>query len=170
MKKVISTLALAMFLIVNSNAQFNEDVQSVDSIIEALYASISGDAGEQRDWDRFRNLFIDGAKLTPTFQNQEGQVGVTRWGIEEYIERVNEPFLRDGFHENEISRKVDSYRYITQVFSTYQSKRSKDGEVFARGINSIQLFNDGNRWWVVSIFWSSENDEYPIPSQYLKAN
>lgn len=149
-------------------AQYEEDTESVDSIIAALYASISGDAGEQRDWDRFRNLFVEDAKLVPTFTNPDGEITLIQWGIEEYVERVDEIFLRDGFHEDEISRETDTFRYVTQVFSTYQSKRTIDGDVFARGINSIQLYNDGNRWWVLSVFWSAESDEYPIPEQYLK--
>ncbi len=168
MKLFFSVIILSFFSINQVQAQYEDDVESIDSIIEALYASISGDAGVERDWDRFRNLFIEGAKLTPTFQNQEGNVGFIRWSPDEYIERAGASLERDGFHEDEISRKVDEYRYITHIFSTYHSKRTKDGEVFARGINSIQLFNDGNRWWVVSVFWSSENEEYPIPDEYLK--
>jgi hypothetical protein len=37
-----------------------------------------------------------------------------------------------------------------------------------RGINSIQLFNDGTRWWVVNIFWDSERQGLTIPDKYLK--
>lgn len=167
MKKILVLILFGVLITPLAYAQYESDTESIDSIIEALYASISGDAEVERDWDRFRNLFIEGAKLTPTFQNQQGQVGFIQWSPDEYIERAGASLERDGFHEDEISREVDTYRYITHVFSTYQSKRTEDGEVFARGINSIQLFNDGNRWWVVSVFWSSENEEYPIPEKYL---
>ncbi|RNC84595.1 MAG: hypothetical protein ED557_06350 [Balneola sp.] len=167
MKSFISSLLLLVVFTSDSFAQYESDVESVDSIIKALYEVISGDAGVERDWDRFRNLFIEEGKLTPTFQNQEGRVGYVQWGIEEYIERVDQSFLENGFHEDEIGRRVETYRYVTHVFSTYQSKRTIDGEIIARGINSIQLFNDGERWRVVSVFWSSENDEFPIPEEYL---
>jgi hypothetical protein len=36
-----------------------------------------------------------------------------------------------------------------------------------RGINSIQLWNDGKRWWIVNIFWQSETPDNPIPEKYL---
>jgi hypothetical protein len=36
-----------------------------------------------------------------------------------------------------------------------------------RGINTIQLFYDGNRWWIVNIFWQQESIEDPIPEKYL---
>ncbi len=42
------------------------DVESVDGIVSALYASISGEAGEPRDWERFKSLFADGALLIHT--------------------------------------------------------------------------------------------------------
>jgi hypothetical protein len=36
-----------------------------------------------------------------------------------------------------------------------------------RGINSFQLFNDGKRWWILSIYWQHESAEHGIPQQYL---
>jgi hypothetical protein len=56
------------------------------------------------------------------------------------------------------------------VFSTYESKHKVDDKTpFARGINSFQLYNDGKRWWVLTIFWESETPENPIPQKYLKS-
>jgi len=146
--------------------KYTEDVKTIDSIIEALYASISGEKGEVRDWDRFRNLMIPEAKLMPTGVNEQGK-GVYRiWGIEEYVQQVDKSFLENGFIENEISKEVQRFRNVAQVFSSYESRRTKEGEIIARGINSIQLFFDNDRWWVVSIFWSSENEDNPIPERY----
>ena len=39
-----------------------------------------------------------------------------------------------------------------------------------RGINSIQLMNDGERWWIINIFWMQESEEHPIPEAYLPQN
>ena len=36
-----------------------------------------------------------------------------------------------------------------------------------RGINSIQLFYDGSRWWIVTVYWQHESAEHPIPEKYL---
>jgi hypothetical protein len=149
-----------------SQSKYQADVQSIDSIIEALYASISGEKGEERDWDRFRNLFIPEAKLMPTGVNQQGVAGYRAWGVEDYIPRVQQSFLENGFIETEISKKTEQFRNVAHVFSTYESRRTKDGDIIARGINSIQLFYDNERWWVVSVFWASENQENPIPEKY----
>ena len=149
-----------------SQSEYDKDVESIDSIIEALYASISGEKGEERDWDRFRNLFIPEAKLIPTGVNNQGVAGYSAWGVEEYIPRVKPFFLENGFIETEVTKEVQRFRNVVHVFSTYQSKNTKEGEIIARGINSIQLYDDGNRWWVVSVFWVSENEENPIPAKY----
>ena len=33
--------------------------------------------------------------------------------------------------------------------------------------NSFQLYSDGTRWWVVTIFWDAETADKPIPAKYL---
>ena len=69
-----------------------------------------------------------------------------------------------------MARRADGFGHIMHVFSTYESRhREDDPEPFARGINSIQLMNDGRRWWVVSIFWEAESPQAPIPREYLTA-
>jgi hypothetical protein len=63
---------------------------------------------------------------------------------------------------------TEEYGLIAQAFSTYESRRSAgDPEPFARGINSFQLMNDGERWWVVSVFWQGEGPDFPIPEKYI---
>ena len=58
---------------------------------------------------------------------------------------------------------------VTHIFSAYESKRAaSDPKPFARGINSIQLFNDGARWWVVGVLWDNERPDKPIPAAFLK--
>ena len=168
--KTLAVTLLLSFLTTASFAQnkYAKDVETIDSIIEALYASISGEKGEARDWERFRNLFIAEAKLMPTGVNQQGVAGYRAWGVEEYIPRVDENFLENGFIEREISKKIEQFRNVAHVFSTYESRRTKKGEIIARGINSIQLFYDNERWWVVSVFWASENTDHPIPEKYLE--
>ena len=62
----------------------------------------------------------------------------------------------------------DCFGNVCQVFSTYESRRApSDEKPFMRGINSIQLVNDGKRWWVASVVWDTEKPDKPIPAQYL---
>ena len=144
------------------------DVSSVDAIIKAVYDVISGPAGEKRNWDRMRTLFVQDARMMPTGKRSTGE-GVRRaLSIEDYISSSG-PFLeKNGFFETEIGRKTEQYGNIVHVFSTYESRKEKaDEKPFMRGINSFQLWNDGKRWWVLTIFWESESKENPIPEKYI---
>ena len=55
----------------------SSDVATIDSIISALYASISGPAGQDRQWDRFRSLMAPGARLIPTGRRPDGTTSMT---------------------------------------------------------------------------------------------
>jgi hypothetical protein len=143
------------------------DVGSLEAIIAALYDTISGPPGH-RDWERLRGLFLPGARLIPSGRKQDGSIVARVLSVDEFIE-ASQPRLREeGFFEREISRRVERFGAVAHVFSTYESRHAKDdAKPFVRGINSIQLFHDGKRWWVVTIFWDSERDGQSIPPQYL---
>jgi hypothetical protein len=144
------------------------DVATMDSIVAALYDVISGPAGP-RNWDRFRSLFVPGARLIPTGRRPTGEVGSRVLTPEEYIQRSAPLIEKNGFFEREISRRTERFGSIAQLFSTYESRHAKDEEKpFARGINSIQLMNDGKRWWIVTVFWQAEDDKNPLPAEYLR--
>jgi hypothetical protein len=142
------------------------DVESIDAIIAAVYDTISGDAGEARDWNRWHTLFVADASLSAVVPGPEGFTrNITN--PTDYAQNSGPILEQNGFHEYEIHRVTERFGQIAHVFSTYGSKRSADDEEpFARGINSFQLMHDGTRWWVVSIYWQSESDSNPIPARY----
>jgi hypothetical protein len=167
-------ILLISFLSLGLNAQDTEEidyskyVSTLDSTIETLYSVISGDAGVERDWDLFKHLFYEKAKLIPSGKNKEGTHMVRYMTPEGYIKTSGQWLLENGFHEVEINRETQTFGNITQVFSTYESFRKKDDEEpFMRGINSIQLMDDGERWWIINIYWMQESEDNPIPEQYL---
>jgi hypothetical protein len=146
------------------------DVASADAIIAALYGVISGPAGEKRDWNRFRSLFIPDARLIIARGRRDstsGRVLPRVLTTESYIQGAG-ALEEKGFFEREISQVSETFGGVTHRFSTYESRaRAEDPQPFARGINSIQLLNDGTRWWVVTIFWDVERPNNPIPERYL---
>jgi hypothetical protein len=144
------------------------DVESIDAIMRAIYDVISGPAGQPRDWNRFRSLMAPGARLIPTGKRPDG-VGTMRvWTAEEYIATAGPGLERDGFFEREIGRKLERYGNVVHLMSAYDSKRAlSDPAPFARGVNSFQLFYDGTRWWVVTIYWEAETPGNPIPPSLL---
>jgi len=144
------------------------DVASADAIVAALYDVISGPAGKKRDWDRFRSLFVPGARLIPIARREGAPAQARMLTPDDYIARSASRLEQDGFSEREIARTVESYGGMTHVFSTYEARRDRDGDTpFVRGINSIQLLNDGARWWIVTVYWQSEAPDIPLPEKYL---
>jgi hypothetical protein len=137
-----------------------EDAKSLDSILGAIYDVISGPAGD-RDWNRFRSLFVPEARLTSATQKNGGPVRLL--DVEGYARGAGGYFKTHAFYESAIANRVQKFGNIAQVFSSYESRNAPNEKPFARGVNSIQLFNDGSRWWVISILWDEETPTNPLP-------
>ena len=151
----------------NWPAAKSADVASPDAILNAVYSVISGPQGQPRDWDRMRSLFIPDARLIPT-QPTAGHADAIPLTIDGYIARASARTATMGFYEKSIHNETEQYGNIVQVWSTYESRHAPtDATPFARGINSFQILKDGDRYWIVNIFWDAETHEHPIPAQYL---
>jgi hypothetical protein len=136
--------------------------------VAAVYDVISGPAGEARDWDRWRSLFLSEARLATLGMSPEGETRFRVFSPEDYVEMAGANLEANGFFETEIGRTQEEFGPVVHLFSAYQSKRTlADPEPFARGINSFQLMNDGERWWVLTIYWTSERPDLPIPERYI---
>ncbi len=155
-----------------SNSADPSDVESIEAIVAAAYDVISGPAGKKRDWKRERSLFISGARLIPTAVDagrNDVDLAPQVLDVDAYIARVESYFATTGFYEKEVARRVEQFGQIAHVWSTYESRHDpNDAEPFMRGINSIQLFNDGSRWWILTIYWQHESRQHAIPEKYLQ--
>ena len=149
------------------------DGASVDAVIAALYASVSHDEASSPNWERMRGIFLQVGMLIPP-KNPRSEL-FTVLDVDGFEQRVKESIAASkakgdptSFFEKEIARRADCFGNVCQVFSTYESRRAPtDEKPFVRGINSIQLVNDGHRWWVASVAWDQERPDNPIPPQYL---
>lgn len=150
------------------------DAASVDAIVSALYGSVSHPSDAPPDFDRLRRIFLYVGMLVPPKTPEAADFTVM--DVDQFSERYEksvaarkakgEPPL--GFFEREVSRRADCFGNICQIFSTYESRHAPaDPTPFQRGINSIQLLRDGNRWWIASVVWDAERPDNPVPAQYL---
>jgi hypothetical protein len=142
-----------------------EDVKSLDNILLAIYDVISGPAGD-RDWKRFRALFVPQARFTKAAKAPDGSVAVNLLGVDDFVTIAGDLLKKDPFYENAIVNRAQSYGNMAQVFSSYESRRAPGAKPFERGINSIQVINDGKRWWVLSILWDEERPDNPLPPEF----
>jgi hypothetical protein len=140
------------------------DVGSLDAIVNALYASVSFGAGGHPDWPRFRSLFNPAALMVRVDEHQQPAVRIS--SIDEYVARTTAA-IESGlteFREYELTRRTEVFGDLAAVFSTYERSVGQD---VRRGINSVQLAKDGERWWVISVSWTDEIEPGTLPSRYL---
>lgn len=165
----MSAIILCVSFFLNAQeTDYSLKVKSLDATIQTLYSVISGEKGEARNWELFKFLFHKDAKLIPSGNNRQGVLGVRYLTPDEYIETSGKWLLENGFFEKEIGRRTEQFGNIAHIFSTYESfKSAKDTKPFMRGINSIQLLNDGKRWWILNIFWQGETTKQKIPEKYI---
>jgi hypothetical protein len=148
------------------------DVASPEAIVAAMYETVQRPPGGRYQWDRLRSLVLPQARLIPNTEQTGGTFRVMT--VEDFIAWVDENTTiggpdDKGFQEEEISKSVERYGDIAQVFSTYQKHFWEDAQILGRGINSIQLVWRDGRWWIVSVVWDEENGGGPIPPRYLRS-
>jgi hypothetical protein len=143
----------------------SDEATSVERIVTALYATISRPAGVAPDWERFRTLFAPGARLMPTNRGGEDGRVMRVHDVEDYIRSYGAMLEAEAIDERQVASRLERFGAIAHLWSTYELRRGD--EPVTGGINSIQLYHDGARWWVVSVFWDSERPDNPIPEHYL---
>ena len=144
-----------------------DDVGSLDGITKAFYEVISGPAGESRQWSRDRTLYIPGVRFVSMSVNAKGEPVARVVDHQQFVDSTDGELTSKGFFEWEIHRETKRFGNIAHVFSTYESRITKDGPVIARGVNSIELYWDGKRWWIAGAIWDEERKDNPIPKDFL---
>jgi len=143
------------------------DVATIDGMIQAFYDVISGPAGQPREWSRDRTLYIPGVKFV-AMSVKDGAPVAQVMSHQQFVEDSDPWMVGQGFFEKEIHRVTRRFGNIVHVFSTYAFRRTADGPVLGRGVNSIELFWDGTRWWIAAAIWDGERPDNPIPAALLQ--
>ena len=144
-----------------------DDVSTIDGIMKAFYDVISGPAGQPRQWSRDRTLYIADIRFVAMSEDKDGHPRPQIASHQQFVDYANPVLVKDGFFESEIHRVTQRFGNIAHVFSTYESRQKAAGPVIARGINSVELFWDGKRWWIASNIWDDERPDNPLPPAYL---
>jgi hypothetical protein len=149
------------------------DGSSVDAIVTALYASVSHGPDYEPNWIRLRALFLPKAIVVPPKRPEaEAFAALDAVQFEDRIRRYiagrRERKERLGFTEREVARRERCFGSVCQAFSTYETVFAPgDTTAFARGVHSIQLVDDGRRWWIAALVWDNERPDNPIPPDLL---
>ena len=81
MKNFLMLATVVLFYTISKATAFStdsipadaKDVSSPEAIVAAVYDVISGPAGQKRNWDRMRTLFVPDARMIPTGKRPTGE-------------------------------------------------------------------------------------------------
>jgi hypothetical protein len=134
---------------------------NLDDVIKEIYDSICFDEGQGPDWSRLAAIFAPGARMVRVTDD-----GVFEFDMESYrvnLEAKIESGAMTSFWEAEIWRETRQFGEVAHVLSAYETRRTRDGELLNRGVNSIQLFRRGDRWWISAMLWRRDGQTIRIP-------
>src|SRR4051812_23801544 len=141
------------------------DVASPEAIVGAYYEALSGPAGKKRDWNRFLSLFFPGARLLPAEGKGHSGVMPHTFSPSKYLFDTESNMLQEGYIPKEVAHRSESFGKLLHVWSTYEVRHTAtDTEPFVRGVTSFQLFNNGQRWWIVNVAWQPETSKVKLPA------
>jgi hypothetical protein len=172
--KKINLLLIALLMLSASQyaaaqvtTKYGDNVSTLDGMMKAYYDVVTVEKGGKVYYERDSLLHMPNVKVGSAGLSKNGKPVFHLMTLKEYHDRSDASLEKYGFYEKEISRKVEQFGAIYHVFSTYESRNSKTGPVIERGINSIELFYDGTRFWILGWFFDSERKNNPLPAKYL---
>lgn len=133
------------------------DPTSLSSVIDAVYAMVSGPAGP-RDWSLQKTIFHPDARQIRTGIGPDGRPWLKMMSLDEYAIDTKPFFAANDFYEVEVARRVQEFGNIAHAWSVYEARRTPDDKnPERRGINSIQLFkNERGHWQIMAMIWDNE--------------
>lgn len=158
---LMSTCLLAQ----NKTPGDSKALRSVNGIVKEMLRLVSGEKGKSRNFEAFRNLFLPTANFTVVNHGDSLLQPVETVSLEEFIKLMQDQYYEDGFLEHEISKVVNEYNGMANVFQSFYGRDSENSK--ARGINNYQLVYYNNRWWIANIVWTIETGSARIPGKYL---
>jgi hypothetical protein len=152
-------------VVVEDRVAADSDVASIDSIMRAFYDVISGPKGKPRQWARDKGLYVTDVRFYILYE-RNSVPGMTVMSHQQYVDAVDAGFVAKGFVEREIARCVRRFGNLATVWSAYEGWYGEGAarRDAGRGVNAVQLYWDGKRWWITSVSWDSERPTDPLPA------
>lgn len=140
----------------------DSDEFQVETTVLAMYNVVSGPAG-RHDWDRFKALFAPDARLIEIHMKDGVRTATVRTP-DEFATATQVELAEQPLFEHPVATRVEAYGDLAQVLSTYESRRAAaDATPFRRGVKSIQLVREGERWVIQTVLSEELPAESPAP-------
>lgn len=145
------------------------DVATPERVVKALNETVSGRAGEARNWNRFRSLMAPNARFVIESVSANGAVSRRALGIENLITSNDKYLATQGFFEHRVITHDEVWAHLAVIDTAFEVRHASGEAPFARGIKHFELTSDGKRWFVESILWESETMASPLPPEAAAA-
>jgi hypothetical protein len=154
---------------INAIAARREDVGSIDGIVKAYYDVISGPEGQPRQWDRDHTLYIPDMRFVVFAESKDGSTTVRSMTHQQFAEALEAAVGKSAFYEREVHRIVHRFGNVAHVLSTGEQRSSPGGPATGHSLDSLELFWDGQRWWIASAsIWPGERVGRPLTAEFLE--
>ena len=144
-----------------------DDVSSLDGIMRAYYETLSGPAGQPRQWARDRTLYMPDVRFVVIMDDEHGKSVARQFTYQEFADMADPIEVKNGFFEHEIHRITYRYGNWANIISTSEGRRTPNGPVTGHGIDNVELFWDGTRWWITYASIVEERPNEPLPKEYI---
>ena len=144
----------------------NADELALRAIVQDVYAIVSGDKGQPRDWDRLRKHFVEGGTMHVSMQRGE-RIAAAKFDVEQFIAMANQNSQQQAFYEAPLVTRVEAFSGVGHAWSSYTARSQKDGDPFARGVNCFTFVKTKDGWRIATIAWSEETDTVKLPAELL---
>ena len=141
-------------------------VNSINGIVKEVLKLISGEKGKVRNWEALAGTYFYLLLISQFFNHNDSILQpVETVSLDEFIKLMHDPYYDRGYLEYEISKVVDEYNGIANVFQSFYGKDSEKKE--EKGINSYQLVYFNGRWWIANLIWTGDSNGVKVPEKYL---
>ena len=147
---------------------FGDETATLDGIMKAYYDVVCVKKGGKASYERDSLLHIPGVVMVGfVAKDKGGKKALKMMNLREFHRQFDPASELHGFYEYEIGRRTEKFGNIYHVFSAYESMNVQGEKPIDRGINSIELYYDGKRFWIVSWIFDTEGNGNTIPKEYL---
>jgi hypothetical protein len=153
---------------INKIAPRAEDVSSIDGILKAYYEVVSGPAGQPRQWDRDATLYIPEVRFVVITEDKDGNATAVSMTHQDFVDSFESAMPGKPFFERSSHHVIRRAGNIAHVVSAAEQATSLDGPYKFGGMDSLELFFDGKRWWIAGAnLWEVNVKAHPVPAEFL---
>lgn len=148
------------------------DVAAVDTdaqiqpVLDAIYAGVSHEPGEEPDWEAFEGIFLPQATLVlPYRPGTDPQVQTVAEFLEFYRGMLAQPGAKDeGFVERCAGFEATIFGNVATVTSVYEARKTSKQEKPDRvGLDLVHLVKTPSGWKAVSLITDFAREDNPLP-------